>query len=206
MDPFTHHLVAAIGINLRRARTYALRTSGRSLFLSAALVALECAALPAAHWVARRADTQARRDLLEAAFVAMDDLPHARTPPRFISRSAAQVHDAGLALRELAARRGRPGDVLTACRATLGVLEALEEAHGAHLAMSRHLVESVARAAALTVAMGMEADPFALALIQLQTRALVLCQPLDALAQACHARGAGILMNDLPAISAVDPH
>jgi hypothetical protein len=206
MDPFTHHLVAAIGINLRRARTYALRTGGRSLFLSATLVALECAALPAAHWVARRADTQARRDLLEAAFVAMDDLPHAHTSPRFISRSAAQVREAGFALGELAGRRGRPGDVLTACRATLSVLDALEEAHSAHLAMSRHMVESVARAAALTVAMGMEADPFALGLIQLQLRALVLCQPLDALAQACHTRGAGILTNDLPAISEVDPH
>ncbi|MCP4805375.1 MAG: hypothetical protein GY884_08505 [Proteobacteria bacterium] len=97
-------------------------------------------------------------------------------------------------------RQGDPEGVVRLCRQPLQDLETLESQHEAALAMSRHLVESVARAALQTSELDLAKDALARDLVVLQLAGLPLCVGLDRSAQRLHRRGLNILLDELPPI------
>lgn len=187
---FEQHLRDAIRINRDRRRVYA-PFGGAGL--SRALVFLERLSLPIARAFERLARTQRRRALLELTFVPMK-VARAESPTLYRGLGGRAQRRAARRLLGQLARNPRRA------RQVLGALIELEELHGAHLAMSRHLVESVGRSQAVIDRLDMGGDRFARALLAVQLAALPLAIPLDARAQRVHARGGGILVNDLPAI------
>ncbi len=205
---FSAHLRDAIDLNLARADAYAARTGGRSRPLSWLLVGLERLCLPTARWFELRAEGIPRRQhLLELSFVPMQGLPESGALP--FRRAGPARRQSALALRLLrrlsrqtraALRDGELGPVVTACERALAGLEVLERRHDAHLAMSRHLVESVGRVAMVATRLGLERDRFAQDLLRLHLVGLPLAPRLDARAQRVHQAGVGLLVNDLPEI------
>lgn len=187
-------------MNLRRAPGYALRTGGRSLVLSAALVGAELMAVP----VGLLLDTRARLRgpeavaLVHGAFEPMDRIAQTTEPPRYTgTMSWRELLDvrAELVAWGREARSAPPERVAEGARALLARLEAHEEAARAHLAMARHLVESLGRAA-----VGEGPADLVRATIDAQLPSLPLAHAYDYLAQRLHRRGVGVLVNDVPPI------
>ena len=187
---FCEHLLDAIRLNRARRPIYARQSRGRSWLLSNVLLGLEWATLPVAWAFERRATTATRKELLDRAFVPVHGAPAPDAlrrggPSRRQSRAARRV------LRQVDPAR---------CHPALRALEDLEDEHDAALAMSRHLVESIARTAHQAELLGLQDDAFARDLVRLQLAGLPLGVPLDRLAQRLHRRGVRILVDDLPSI------
>ena len=199
-NAFSSHLREAIHLNRARRAQYAAMTGGRSAALSTALIALERLTLPLARWFELRAWRQPqRRHLLELSFVPMHVPASSLRPALREGPSRDQQRPARACLRRLGRSLHEP-DLVQRCQDTLRALEILERQHGAHLAMSRHLVESIGRVAMVRARLGLEKDRFARDLLRLHALALPLAPWLDGRAQRLHQRGAGLLVNDLPAI------
>mgnify|MGYP007046918275 CR=1 FL=1 len=205
---FSAHLRDAMRLNLGRRLTYARRTRGRSRPLSWLLVGLEWLCLPAARWFELRAvGVPPRQHLLELSFVSMQGLPSAEALPfRQAGPAPGQARLAQALMRRLRAqvRASLPsGDMVSVvggCKRALAGLELLERHHDAHLAMSRHLVESLGRVAMVAERLGLGEDRLARDLVRLHAAGLGSATWLDTRAQRLHQQGAGVLVNDLPAI------
>ncbi len=195
------HLLDAIALNRSRRDAYAELTG--STTLSTALIRLEQASLPVATWLDLRSLRGRRRMLMEQAFVPMEVQPVGR-PPRYRSGSVPRGLSQELNRFARAVRRClRRGDLLhvhaLSC-AWLKELERREQELGVHLAMTLHLVESIARSAAVADDLGLHRDALARDLIKVQLWVLPVAPLLDRRAQRDHAQGVGILVNDLPVI------
>lgn len=213
MSAFATHLREAIALNRARRPVYAAATSGRSEPLSALLLRSERAALPVAWWIDARARRFQRAGVPVVAedFVSMSAVRPAHAPPLRRGRMARRELDAldrrvrayGAAVREAA----RCGELFRARRLSADLIDAvdgLEIGHDAHLAMTRHLVESIGLAATngerWRRETGGRADALVRDLVIAQTLALRLAVPIDAAAQRLHGEGVGIVVNDVPAI------
>jgi hypothetical protein len=211
--PFHAHLAEAIALNLSRRPLYGRRSGGRSRRLSDLLVLIERASIPVALFFDWRARPFNRRGIpvLEDDFVPMTNVRPFDAPPALRGRSS----DADLArLRRLfagaaadvraAARGGRFEAAVAVARAILGEIDALERKAGAHLAMSRHIVESIGLAALnaprWAAMSGGATAPLSAGLIALQCLGVGLAPTIDAMAQSFHALGLGIVVNDVPEI------
>lgn len=209
---FAHHLTEAIELNRAREPLHAARSEGASRPVSRRLVFLERLVRPFA-WLT---DRQARKWNERGVGIVRDDfMPMAGAaavdrPVRYTGQMSAeqerQVKERLKAYRDqvndLADRRDFAG-AARRTEAELRALEALERAWGCHLAMSIHVVEQVGFAAA-NVVRYVQQEPevagFARKFIRRLTWGLPESPELDRKAQAAHARGAGVIVNDVPPI------
>jgi hypothetical protein len=200
MGPFTRHVRDAISSNRARRPVYGAITPW-ALPVSHLLVALEQATLP----IAAAFDAHPESHRLEAAFVEMDEAP-APGPARWGAgrRRAGAIGSAavgGTPCRwniRWAMARGELVEAVALAEQELDRLHALEQHHELHLAMTVHLIESIARAAAVSSTWPARCRGLGWALVRVQLAGVSLAVVLDALAWPSHARGAGILVNDLP--------
>lgn len=101
----------------------------------------------------------------------------------------------------------KPGAATDLCAADAGaceVVEACEETEAAHLAMSRHIIESIGlfsvNAPHYRDASAGETVPLSKRYLRLQMLGLAGCIGLDVMAQRIHEVGVGIVVNDVPSI------
>jgi hypothetical protein len=149
--------------------------------------------------------------IVAADFVPMSITPAAATPPRLRGQATEAQWD------ELEALLGAfKRDVKAALEANaferiadqscalLHEVDAREAAWGCALAMTRHTVEQVGWAALDAVTWSRlshgETDGLARLFIRGLRLGITAAPPLDQRAQAAHARGAGIIVNDVPEI------
>lgn len=210
---FVRHLRDAIAINQQRRPRYDARTGGASRALSRRLVLYERVVIPWAWWIDQRAKKWNRRGVMIVAgdFVSMQGIrPDSAPPSRTGQATDAQVE--GLE-RQLKAFRAAAGAALDAHRfdeaarlayELLRELERSEAAWGCHFAMTRHVVEQVGYAAlnALTwrAMTNGETDGLARSFVKGLRLGLASSLGIDRRAQASHALGAGIIVNDVPDI------
>lgn len=144
-------------------------------------------------------------------FVSMQNVRAADAPPTYSGRLTDE--QAAVLERRLAAYRGEVRDSLDAnrfdraaraSRVLLAELDGHEAAWGCHLAMTRHIVEQVGFASlnALTwrAESGGKTDGLARGFLRGLRWGLSSAIGIDRRAQACHARGVGIIVNDVPEI------
>ena len=210
---FTTHLIEAIGVNQTRRPFYAQRTQGRSRRISAYLIGTERLLLPWARDFDRRALRFQRRSIpiLEDDLFSMAGIRPVEAPPRFSRRAdAVALERVRRRLRTLRDRLRQAVPVAAfeaAAEAALEALEAVEaweETEAAHLAMSRHIIESIGlfsvNATRYRDASAGETVPLSKRYLRLQMFGLAGCVGLDVMAQRIHGYGVGIVVNDLPSI------
>ena len=207
--PFERHVREAIALNRQRRAGYVRAGGLRAALVSRALVGSERALLP----VARTLDAEARRAGCEtwaAAFAPMHAAPEPTRPvtgSRAGARGAAVAFARGarpLARAGRALARGETDEAAAHLDAALARVREAAESRGLHLAMTVHLLESARLALSLAGgerARGRCAGPLA-RFARLHLAGLGLALQLDAHAAPLHARGVGLIANDLPPIPA----
>ena len=211
LGPFEHHVREAIALNRRRRAGYVREGGVRAALVSRILVGAERALLPTARRMDRRAETAGCGAVWRSLFAPMSDAPDAdRTvagTPRAVRvclRLAARLSgDLREASREISRQ---PRNAQAALQRGLDRLRAAGRTHDLHLAMSVHLLESALLA---TSRIGASAHSRACRdvlarFVRLHTVGVPLALGADALAAPLHARGVGILANDLPPIPPPD--
>ncbi|MNY10363.1 hypothetical protein D3C86_1433380 [compost metagenome] len=210
---FYQHVREAIHSNSERRAVYAKASKGASLPLSQKLITLEQLVLPLAAWFDRAAADFNRRGIpvVKGDFVAMSGVLPPQTPPRHRKQASDEdvrmlegwlddYHDA----TQGAIKRRDFKQVAALSVSLVDRIEQLEAKADSHFAMTKHLVESVGFAAAHGVqshaASHGEADDLVARFLKVQAFGLSGAVSLDRDAQRLHARGIGILVNDLPAI------
>ena len=215
MSAFHTHLAEALHLNRERAAHYAAMSSGKSRPATIALLLMEQGARPLAWLFDRLAAPHNARGcgVIRDDFVPMADTPATSTPLRYrgampcfaLNRASHLLQVTRTSLTQHALRGDLQGAALVAVTA-LHAIERAEHRSGAHLAMSRHLLESIAYGAANGVRHSKHSDGasvwLSLALLLLQAWSLRLALPIDRLAQRAHQAGAGIVVNDVPPIPA----
>ncbi|MCO5172313.1 MAG: hypothetical protein M9894_38940 [Planctomycetes bacterium] len=210
---FARHLREAIALNQARRPLYEQRTGGASGALSRRLVRLERLSLPWATWIDWRARSWNRRGVMVVAgdFVAMENVLDPATPPPRQGRATDAQLDA-VEARLKAFRRdtgraldaGRFDEVARLGAALLRELEESEAAWGCSLAMSKHVVEQIGYAGLNALTWRAESDGktdgLARSFIKGLRLALDSSVGVDRQAQASHALGVGIIVNDVPEI------
>lgn len=210
---FVAHLRDAIALNEARRPNYDARTNGASRGLSRRLVLYERVCLPWAWWVDRRARRWNERGVMIVAadFVSMANVRDPAAPPPRSGRATdaqAGALSARLKAFRAAVKRaddaGRFDEVARLSAELLREVEATEARDGCSWAMTRHVVEQVGYAAlnALTwrARSGGATDDLARRVVWGLRLGTGACVGLDRRAQACHALGVGVLVNDLPEI------
>ncbi|MBO9541052.1 hypothetical protein J7643_10730 [bacterium] len=210
---FYQHVREAIHSNRERREVYAKASKGASLPLSQKLISLEFLVLPLAAWFDRAAADFNKRGIpvVKGDFVSMSGVLPPETPPRH----RKQASDADVRLlkgwlddyqdaTQVAIKRRDFKQVAALSVSLLDRVEQLEKKADSHFAMTKHLVESVGFAAAHGVqthaASHGEADDLVARFLKVQAFGLSGAVSMDRDAQRLHARGIGILVNDLPAI------
>jgi hypothetical protein len=206
---FRRHLEEAIELNERRLPIYSAWTGGASEPISRGLITGERRGLLPARYV----DRQARRyhaagvPIVCAEFVAMSLTPpldSAPGPPPGYPIPPAPDPDTLLALVRTAYGSGGFGAVVDAVVAELATLDDAPAYH----CMARHLLESLARTAALAplhaeaaaVAGLPSTVPLSELMIRLHLAVLHESAELDAAAAPLQARGVPIICRDVPPI------
>lgn len=216
---FARHLREAIALNQARRPLYEARTRGESAALSRRLVLYERLLLPWAWWMDRRARRWNERGVMIVAadFVSMTHVRDAAAaPPRAGRASEARLEalDARLATFRGDVKRacdaGRFDEVARLSVALLREVEDAEAREGCSYAMTRHVVEQVGYAALNAITWraqsGGETDGLARRFIWGLRLGTSSCVGLDRRAQALHALGAGIIVNDVPDIPLAVAH
>ncbi len=202
--PFERHVREAIALNRQRRPGYVRAGGARAALVSRLLVGSERALVPLARRLDRRAEREGSVEALASVLSPMSAAPHAARPvsgpargagvcARLAARLAPPLARADRELR----RGGTPRDGLAQ------ILDTLREASGAsglHLAMSTHLAESALLAASRIPLHPGPLHPSLATFVRLHLAGLPLALALDAFAAPLHARGVGLLANDLPPI------
>lgn len=212
---FEHHLGDAIALNRERAPRYAALTGGASRRISFALVTAERVLLP----LARAFDAAAapwRRagiPLLEALFVPMSDAPPFAAHRPCTRRAMHHRSRGAWATRRDVARAFRAQSFAGAATALETQLVALASAPEVD-AMSRHLLESAYRIAALAPGFIAQSDstglpspaPLLGRLLRLHLWGLPAASLLDRWARPLQERGIAIIAQDVPPIPVAATH
>ncbi len=210
---FYDHVLAGIRSNAARAPIYERLSAGASRPIIRRLTLFQRLFLPLAWLVDRRAHRFQRRGIPIVAgdLMPVAGLPDPTTPPRWRNRldpAAARQLAADLkAYRRDFWASVRAADFAGAAELSYRVLrqvERLEATAGCHLAMVKHFLESLGLGALhairyVEMSQG-EVIPLAKAFLAVQLLPFDQTLPLDLEAQALHARGVGIVVNDVPAI------
>lgn len=209
---FEIHLREAIALNRQRRAYYIARTAGKARLLSHWLVASEQVCLPVARYFDKRAKLYIQQGVpvVKNDFVDMADVADVEQKTRY--RGIAS-HSTRTEVRNLLRRAKREGrsllgraDYAAICvllADALHQLEEIEAACRAHFAMSQHVLESTGLAALHApqyIASDASVGKLCRQLVGIQLYLLEGSVLMDSLAQPCHALGAGIIVNDVPAI------
>lgn len=209
---FSTHLHDAISVNRQRQGYYAQQTNGRSLWLSRWMVLSEYLCLPLAHHFDRQAAPFNARGIgiVENDFIDMARILPVDTPPPLSGQAGSitrsRVKSALKSYKKAALAELGSGNFQAVCAstaATLAWLHVEERQCGASFAMSRHLLESIGFAAVHAesyISADPATAPLARRLTGVQLRLADAGVFTDGLAQRCHSMGAGIIINDVPAI------
>lgn len=210
---FARHLREAIALNTARRDDYAARSGGASRSVSRLLVLLERATVVWAWFMDWRAKRWVKRGapVVHADFVSMAHVAPATRPPRWTGRATdAQWDQLDRLLdgwrdgyvADVDAGRWEPAAGRTVD--ALAEVERLEAAWGCHLAMTRHTLEQ-AGWAALNAPVWSRAsqggtDDLARTFVKTLKWGVVRAPGIDRRAQAAHAAGVGVVVNDVPEI------
>lgn len=207
------HVWEAIRLNVARGRGYAAITAGESRPLTRRLVLLELLCLVPLAWFDWRARKFQRRGIpiIAADFTSMTRVNPADAPIRFQGIASEGVwRKLAAELREFRAAADRAvvgagfREVARLTSARLHSVEQREEELQCLFPMTRHLLESVGIFACHAVEYAAQSGGDTVALsksfLRFHLRGVGLGIDLDRRAQACHALGAGIIENDVPAI------
>ncbi len=213
VNAFYDHILGGIRSNQARGPVYDRLSGGDSRRILRKLTLFQRAFLPLAWLVDRRAHRFQRRGIPIVAgdLMPVAGLPAPETPPRWrgklASGPARQVKEDLKTFKHRFWNLVQAADFHAAARLTwetLQMVKAVEEREACHLAMVKHFLESLGLGALHAVryvrdSRG-EVIPLAKAFLAVQLLPLASTLPMDLDAQALHARGIGILVNDVPAI------
>ncbi|MBF8262861.1 MAG: hypothetical protein HW387_526 [Parachlamydiales bacterium] len=210
---FCDHLRDAVVINFERKKLYAQMSDHRSLGVSRLLILLEGAAIPIAWLIDRKAARFQKMGIGVIAddFVPMHPLPSYDTAPLYRLQANQQI------LRQLAldlknVRKSIAscldgGRFIAAAKMSYDLLQhirQMEIEHQCHLAMTRHLLESIGfallHAPQYAKASHDATVPLSKMFVRFQMLALSGGLWLDRKAGVIHEMGVGILVNDVPLI------
>jgi hypothetical protein len=209
---FELHLVEAMAINSQRQEFYRQKTQGKSKWLSWLLIWSERMTLALARYFDKTARPFNERGIavVEADFVSMSDIKRVETAPIYQGvATAAQRKQVLTWLKQLqkqarpALKQGAYQQIADLTAHALRQLHDYEKQTACHYAMTIHLLESLGFAA-LHAVQYLEQDKQVVTLcyrlVAIQVLLLTGGVFYDRLAQPCHAKGVGILLNDVPVI------
>ncbi len=212
-EGFSDHLEAAIRLNRRRRDIYDRLSGGSSRSFSNTLIALErLTLLPAKLFDAWAKNFQEKGiPVLKDDFVPITEVKSPFAPPRWrgvADDAAAERIQGWLDTYRRALAKGLDANDFAGLAQTthtlLSRLENVETESKTHWAMTKHMIESLGmgamNAARYSAQSGGETQRFSRAFIRLQGLGLMGSVALDRKAQNLHARGIGILVNDIPDI------
>ncbi len=210
---FISHISDAIAVNRARRNYYSKITNGDSASVSGKLIAMERATLPIAWMIDRMAHkfNKAGINIIADDFVPMSLIPAQEDPPAFTGTASPEVVNelrANIASFKQVVKTSLKSDDFSSIGAaayrSLVKIEGLETSGRCHFAMSKHIVESIGffvlHAVRYAEASNGKTKRLSKLFIRVQVLALPFCHNIDADAQKCHKLGAGVLVNDLPAI------
>ena len=199
--PFESHVREAIALNRERRADYVREGGWRAGMVSRILVGSERALLPVARRMDKRAEA-ARCGAFATVFSPMSEAPDPRqlvsgrlhglaVCTRLAARLRPLVREATrLLARQPEAAEARLAEALHLARETA-------RTHHLHLAMTVHLLESARLGASLAHG---ECRAVLIRFVRLHALGVPPALAVDALAAPLHARGVGVLANDLPPI------
>lgn len=213
VNAFYEHVLTGLRSNKARRPVYEKLTQGGSRALLRKIIFLQRLFLPLAWLVDQRARRFQKRGIPIVAgdLVPVADLPAPETPPRYRGRlDPAVAKRLEAELQEFKRSfwdRVKAGDLLAAtglAHDQLIRVKALEAREGCHLAMVKHFLESVGLATLHLIGYVRETRgevlPLGKAFIAVQLIPFRSALTVDLDAQVFHARGVGLVVNDIPAI------
>ncbi len=207
------HLADAIRSHESRMPYYAGKTKGKSDPIFKKIATLQRLNLPIAWYI----DLQARRfqndgiPIVTADLVNMKTIFPAAQPPAFkrimTLQTLNEVRQHVKAFQKKAMRSLKNAafyDVAAATHELVTWIRQLERQHGAHLAMTVHMLDSIGYTAlhadGYQKRTGGETDNLARQFLAIQIFPMQECLPTDHKAQVLHGMGAGVIVNDVPEI------
>ncbi|HNX75239.1 MAG TPA: hypothetical protein PLM07_11735 [Candidatus Rifleibacterium sp.] len=207
------HLTEAMRCHKSRMPYYAGQTHGKSDAIFKKIAILQRLNLPVAWYI----DLQARRfqrsgtPIVTADLVSMKSIFPADRPTAFkgimTTQTLNEVRRQIKAFQKKAMRSLRFAafyEVAAAAHELATSIRAIEKQHGAHLAMTIHMLDSVGLAALhasdYQKRTAGETDGLARQFLAMQMFPLQECLPTDHDAQKLHAMGVGVIVNDVPEI------
>lgn len=212
MRYFRQHLVEAIELNLSRRNHYSANAGFRGRLLSHLLVTSERLCLPIARYFDSKAKVYIERGIpvVKNDFIDMADTPDINTPLTYRGRANRAtfqlVRKMLLTSTKQTLKRLESGNYLSAAEEIekcILSLEEIEKKEAVHFAMVKHVLESAGLAAIHAHDYILEEKSIhglcqRLVAIQIKLSASSLL--FDRLAQACHEKDVGIVVNDVPPI------
>ena len=216
MRYFNIHLKEAIALNLSRRAYYTKIAGQRARLLSHLLVASERLCLSIANYFDTRAQPFITKGIpvVKKDFVSMDLVESVDAPPKF--KQCANPRSFSLLSEDLklCQKKAKKGllekdfiAVAECIHLTLLGIEELEKSEASHFAMVKHVLESAGLAAFNAFAYSKrdhKVEKLCCSLVSIQVNLVGNSLFFDKLAQKCHERGAGIIVNDVPAIPFVE--
>ncbi|MFZ5951078.1 MAG: hypothetical protein ACOYXC_10260 [Candidatus Rifleibacteriota bacterium] len=207
------HLAEAIASHESRMPYYSEKTGGKSDAIFKKIASLQGLNLPIAWYI----DAQARRFQKNGIPIIIGDLKSMATinprekPPVFKGcMSPADFEEARRLIRtfqqqSIKALRKKDFDAVAAITyKTVNQIRAMEKKHGAHLAMTVHMLDSTGycalHAAQYQKQTQGKTDNLARQFLTIHVLPMQECLPTDAKAQAIHQLGIGVVVNDVPDI------
>lgn len=214
---FNKHMVDAIRINRSRRPAYVAQAGNTARLLSHWMVGMERLFIPVTLYFDKKAAPfiEAGIPIVKNDFIDMEYIEDPSKPPQYTGISTPAVFQRlNTALKDLkkeGALALKKDDYMAICEHTaevLSLINKLEDESQAHLAMSKHMLESIGYAALhapiyLEQSQG-QTEKLGKQLVGLQVWLADAGVGTDKLAQRCHKMGAGILVNDVPYIPFLD--
>ncbi len=207
------HLADAIRSHESRMPYYASKTSGKSDAIFKKIASLQSLNLPISWYI----DVMARRfqkvgiPVITADLVSMSTIfPKEHAPQYRAVMSSQTISDARILVRDYqkaAMRKLKKSDFSQVAALTHDLvtsIKKLEKQHNAHLAMTVHMLDSIGytalHAADYQKQTHGDTDNLCRQFLTIQIFPMQECLPTDHKAQAIHALGVGVIVNDVPEI------
>lgn len=207
------HLADAISSHESRMPYYASKTSGKSDAIFKKIASLQSLNLPISWYI----DVMARRfqkvgiPVITADLVSMSTIfPKEHAPQYRGIMSSQTISDARILVRDYqkaAMRKLKKNDFYQVAVLTHDLVTSiknLERQHNAHLAMTVHMLDSIGytalHAADYQKQTHGDTDNLCRQFLTIQIFPMQECLPTDHKAQAIHALGVGVIVNDVPEI------
>lgn len=172
--------------------------------------------MPIASYFDRRARYYIERGIpvVKNDFISMASVAPMTTPPQYtqiVSKSAKKAVSLGLKqFQKTSLAQLDNNDYLEVTKSlekALSTIEQREKTEGSHFAMTKHVLESAGLAAfnaTQYIAQDNRVNKLCRSLVAIQIKLVRNSLILDSLAQKCHKRGVGIIVNDVPSIPFIE--